>query len=175
MCESSPGTGPGRDCGVFMPGDFRPHLDILLSCLGQPSGHPPLEQGWLEVQALPHSQKLLRALQFAHSQQNPPRSRSLLALPCQPARPCCCNTLRGFCSPFLTQLFRATSLPTLGSSPPRLSTSKLPSSKPGSFQTSWLYYIHLFTGTCQSLLFSFIPFPSWRGKGHPITGFRLTH
>lgn len=146
---------------MFVPGDFRPHLDILLSCLGQPSGHPPMEQGWLEVQALPHSQKLLRALQFAHSQQNPPRSRSLLALPCQPARPCCCNTLRGFCSPFLTQLFRATSLPTLGSSPPRLSTSKLPSSKPGSFQAGCI------TSTCLQGHASpccFLSFPSLPGE-----------
>lgn len=100
------------------------------------------------------------ALQFVHSQQNPPRSRVLLALPC-------CQTCHAAASPSEGLLLPVphpalqscvSPLPTLGSSLPGLSTSSLPSSKPGSFQTIWLCYIHLFTGTCQSLLFSSIPF-----------------
>lgn len=92
-----------------------------------------------------------------------------------PDRSCCCIALRGAWLPAPHPALQScvSPLPTLGSSPPGLSTSKLPSFKPGSFQTSWLCYIHLFTGTCQSLLFSSIPFPSWRGKGHPATGSQL--
>lgn len=103
------------------------------------------------------------ALQFAHSQQNPPRSRPLLSLPCQPGRSCCCTTLRGASPCFLPSSSKlCVSSPHSGLQD--LPTSKLPSAKPGSFQTAWLYYIHLHAGTCQSLLLSSIPFPSLPGE-----------
>lgn len=103
------------------------------------------------------------ALQFAHSQQNPPRPRSLLSLLCQTERSCCCSTLRG--APcFLPSPSELCVSPPHSGQLPRVSTSKLPSTKPGSFQTAWLYYIHLYTGTCQSWLFCSIPLPSLPGE-----------